>query len=709
MLVAEPTIALKLQNIALIGNPNSGKTSLFNHLTGLNQHVGNFSGVTVDKKTGHFSINAERACNLIDLPGIYSLFAKSEDERVVVNMLLNTASQPDLAVVVLDALHLQRSLLLLTQIQDLGFRVLPVLNMLELAAQEGNSINIPQLEEQLDSSIICINARSGEGIQDLKEAIANFDFSIVPSSKLNTTCHEWQNTLKEEYNTATDFAALVTLVQYQNLSFLAPTAKTAIAQLIDSQNIHALKVQVDNTAERLTQIHDWLHPSTSPVLTIDPPAQTLSKQLDKISLHPIGGYLLFLTVLLLMFQAIFNLAAYPMDWIDAGMASLIELTQSTLPEHFLTSLLTDGLLAGIGGVLIFIPQIAILFACVAILEESGYMSRVMFMMDKLMRRFGLNGQSVVPLVSGLACAIPAIMAARSIPNKKERLLTIFVTPFISCAARLPVYLIIIALVIPNTTILGIFGLQGLVLLGLYLMGLGAALLTAWLANRFIKTTENSFFIMDLPTYKMPRWKNIVIRVWQKVKSFVWDAGKIIVALSMLLWLLASYGSPQAMQTAETNAKLAYAQTPEKYDNLENLIAAKQLEASYLGQLGQAIEPVIKPLGYDWKIGIALLSSFAAREVFVGSLATIYNVGEADSDLPLIQRLRNEKHPETGEPLYDLPLGLSLLVFYVLAMQCMSTLAITKKETNSWKWAIAQLFLMTGMAYLAALVVYQLLS
>ncbi|MCP4438462.1 MAG: ferrous iron transport protein B [Aureispira sp.] len=709
MLVEEPIQAISIKNIALIGNPNAGKTSLFNSLTGMNQHVGNFTGVTVDKKVGQFSTADKQKFDLIDLPGIYSLFAKSEDEHVVLETLLNPETQPDLVIILLDALHLQRSLLLFTQIQDLGFRVLPVLNMLELAEQEGNHISITQLEEHIAQKIVTINARTGKGISSLKEAVAKSKALPKGSSRLETISHEWENTLKINNLAQTNFAALLMAVQYQNLSFLNTSERASIADIIESYNINILKVQVDNTAERLGQIHDWLHPTTNPTLHIDPPSSTFTSIADKIILHPIGGYLIFLGVLMVMFQAIFSLAAYPMDWIDAGMANLITSVQSTFPEHFLTALFTDGLLAGIGGVLIFVPQIAILFAFIAVLEESGYMSRVMFIMDKIMRRFGLNGQSVVPLVSGLACAVPAIMAARSIPNGKERLITIFVTPFISCAARLPVYLIIIALVIPNTTVFGFFGLQGLVLLGLYLAGLAATLITAWLANLFIKSDEESFFIMDLPTYKMPRWKNIGITIWQKIKTFVWDAGKIIVALSILLWVLASYGSPEAMQAAETTAKTEYQQAPEQYNNLENLIAAKKLEASYLGQLGQSIEPVIQPLGYDWKIGIALLSSFAAREVFVGSLATIYNVGEADSDLPLIQRLKNEKRPETGEPVYDLALGLSLLIFYVLAMQCMSTLAITKKETNSWKWPMAQLVLMTGVAYIAALVIYQLLS
>jgi ferrous iron transport protein B len=432
----------------------------------------------------------------------------------------------------------------------------------------------------------------------------------------------------------------------------------------------------------------------------------INTRIDKVLLHPFWGYTIFFSVLFLIFQAIFTWASYPADLIDSGIASLNELLKSNLPESMLLSLLTDGLIAGIGGVLIFIPQIAFLFAFIAILEESGYMARVVLLMDKLMRKFGLNGKSVVPLISGVACAVPAIMATRSIDNWKERLITIMVTPLMSCSARIPIYTILIALVVPDKTVLGFMNLQGIALMALYLLGFSAAIFSALLMKVVLKIKGRSYLIMEVPSYKMPRWKNIGLTIVEKVKAFVWEAGKIIVAISIVLWVMASYGPANHMEQASIETTR---ENPHLTGQaLADKIASRKLEVSYAGHFGKFLEPVIKPLGYDWKIGIALLTSFAAREVFVGTLSTIYSVGsEADNTDTIKERLRKETNPQTGLPMYTPALAFSLLVFYAFAMQCMSTLAIVYRETNGWKWPLVQLLYMTGLAYLSAFAVYNL--
>ncbi|BDS13371.1 ferrous iron transport protein B [Aureispira anguillae] len=702
------TKELQIQNIALLGNPNAGKSSLFNALTGLNQKVGNYSGVTIDKNTGTWKWKNGKDIELFDLPGIYSLFAKSPDERVVLDPLLNLNSKdrPDLILVVLDASNLSRSLLLLDQIRAFNFPLLVVLNMIDVATDRGIVIDVAALEKKLGLPVVPINARLEQGIKNLENAISTIQApEIKPPSPLDAP---WERELSTQIDIQHSLHAKLLASQYPYLSFLSEKEKTFISKLLDKHQPDLLTLQTQDSKQRLAQLEQL----TQEVATAPKTTTTLTERLDKILLHNVWGYVVFFALLLLVFQAIFNLAGPPMDFIDESFANLTGWLSGVLPESLLSNLLTDGIIAGIGGIVIFIPQIAILFALISILDETGYMARVMFLTDKTMSRFGLNGKSIVPLISGAACAVPAVMATRNITSWKERLTTIMVTPLMSCSARLPVYIIFITLVVPSGIAFGPFGLQSLVLAGLYLGGFLAALISAWFFNKILKTEqeEKAFFVMELPSYKLPQWKSIGITIYQKTSEFVFEAGKIIIAISIILWVLATYGPPKAMQQAEQTAIELYQNNPSLANSEAELIASKQLEASFIGQIGHFIEPAIRPLGYDWKIGIALITSFAAREVFVSTMATIYSVGDGeDSEGTLLEKLRTEENPQTGKPVFTTAVSFSLLIFYLFAMQCMATLAIVQRETKSWKWPLIQLLYMTVLAYFGALLTYQLLS
>lgn len=699
--------AVSVRKVALLGNPNAGKSSLFNGLTGLRQKVGNYSGVTIDKNVGTWRFNSGQGVELLDLPGIYSLFAKAPDERVVLPPLLDAHNEdhPDVLIVVLDASQLTRSLLLLDQIRQFGFPIVVALNMIDIAQSQGITIDIEALQQGLQLPVVPINARIQEGLLALEAAI----LELAPKNAPTPAPIEaiWQQELQEIVAFKTPLHAKLLLSQYEHLPFLSAQQQQAIAALLQHHQLDPLSIQTQDAKARLEQLEQLAtqvsHQAQKKV--------TLTEQLDKVLLHPISGYLIFFVLLLLVFQAIFNLAAGPMDWIDASFAESAAFFKEQLPATLLSDLLIDGIWAGIGGIVIFVPQIAILFGLIAILEETGYLSRVMYLTDKTMSHFGLNGKSIVPLVSGAACAVPAIMATRNISSWRERLITIFVTPLMSCSARLPVYIIFISLLVPATVVWGPFGLQSLILGALYFGGFLAALLSAWLFNKLWKPSkeeEKGVFVLELPSYKLPQWRSIGITIYQKTSEFVVEAGKIILAISIILWVMATYGPPKAMQEAEQTAVTLYQNNPSLAESEEQLIAAKQLEASYIGQVGHFIEPVIRPLGYDWKIGIALLTSFAAREVFVSTMATIYSVGEEEEG-PLLEKLRQEKNTTTGEPLFSVAVCVSLLVFYLFAMQCMATLAIVQRETKSWKWPILQFIYMTILAYVGALVAYQLLS
>ncbi len=694
-------------NVALIGNPNTGKTSVFNRLTGLNQKVGNYPGITVEKKQGICKLPRGVKAHILDLPGTYSLNASSLDENVVIELLLNKNDKdfPDVAVVVTDVENLKRNLLLFTQIKDLGIPTILAINMADRMKRKAITLDIETLEKRLETKIALISSRKNEGFEELKELINEYTFlSTEPCVNASAIAPEYFDRLRKAFPNQDLYKLWLVITQDVNFGKLDRQELKGVATFQTESKSELKRLQQKETIARYQFINGVLKES----LTVDTAnAKDLRSRMDRILTHKVWGYVIFFGILLLIFQAIFDWSSYPMDFIDSSFASLSEWLKNTLPPGDFTNLLAEGIVPGLGGIVIFIPQIAFLFLFISILEETGYMSRVVFLMDRIMRRFGLSGKSVVPLVSGTACAIPAIMATRNIENWKERLITILVTPFTTCSARLPVYLIIIALVIPEKRVLGIFSMQGLTLMFLYLLGFGAAIFSAYLLDKILKIRSRTFFVVEMPNYKVPLGKNVLITVVEKTKSFVVGAGKIILAISIILWVLASYG-PGDFNNAESIVRQENAGQDLSEETLETKIASFKLEHSYIGIIGKGIEPAVRPLGYDWKIGIAIVSSFAAREVFVGTLATIYSVGSEEEET-IKNRMAAEVNPVLGTPLFNFASGVSLLLFYAFAMQCMSTLAIVKRETNSWKWPMWQLFAMSAIAYVVALAAYQLLK
>ncbi len=695
-------------NVALIGNPNTGKTSVFNQLTGLNQKVGNYPGITVEKKEGICKLPRGLKAHILDLPGTYSLNASSFDENVVIELLLNKNDKdfPDVAVVVSDVENLKRNLLLFTQIKDLGIPTILAINMADRMDRKGITLDIELLEERLKTKIALISARKRMGIDYLKELIINYrHIPIDPCVNASVIDPEYFGSLRKAFPNQSLYKLWLVITQDVNFGNIDRGQLKKNSDFSTKSVSDLKRLQQKETILRYQFINGVLRET----LKIDKNAATdLRSRLDRILTHKVWGYVVFFGILLLIFQAIYSWSSYPMDMIDAAFASLSEWTKDTLPAGAFTDLIAEGIVPGLGGIVIFIPQIAFLFLFISILEESGYMSRVVFLMDRIMRRFGLSGKSVVPLVSGTACAIPAVMATRNIENWKERLITILVVPFTTCSARLPVYLIIIALVIPDRTFLGL-NLQGITLLILYLLGFGMAIFSAWILNKIMKTKSKSYFVIEMPNYKLPMLKNVTINVVEKTKSFVFGAGKIILAISVILWVLASYGPGEDFNNAEEIVSSQYSSGNEiPQSELDEEIASFKLKNSYIGIMGRGIEPAVAPLGYDWKIGIAIISSFAAREVFVGTLATIYSVG-SDEEETIKNRMAAETNPILGGPLFTFASGISLLLFYAFAMQCMSTLAIVKRETNTWKWPMLQLVVMSVFAYVVALIAFQLLK
>ena len=693
-------------NVALIGNPNVGKTSVFNQLTGLNQQVGNYPGITVEKKIGFCKLPNNVKANILDLPGTYSLNASSIDENVVIELLLNKNDKlyPDVALVVTDVENLKRNLLLFTQIKDLEIPTILVINMADRMEHKGISLDIPYLEEQLKTKIALVSSRKGFGIEELKKLIVTYKtISSEPCLNASIIDPEYFESLRKAF--PGQLLYKLWLVITQDVNFLNLERKEIHSSFTKSHS-DLKRLQQKETIKRYQFINDTLKIGLKVDASI---AKDFRSKLDRVLTHKVWGYVIFFLILFVIFQSIFEWSKIPMDFIDSSFASLSTWAKDSLPDGVLTNLISQGIIPGIGGILIFIPQIAFLFLFISILEESGYMSRVVFLMDKIMRNFGLSGKSVVPLISGTACAIPAIMATRNIENWKERLITILVTPFTTCSARLPVYAIIIALVIPDKRVLGILNLQGLTLMLLYLLGFGMAIFSAYALNKVMKIKSKTFFVVEMPNYKLPMFKNVAINVIEKTKAFVYGAGKIILAISIILWFLASYGPGKQFKNAEEIVKAKTESAALTAVELENEVASYKLENSYIGIMGKTIEPVISPLGYDWKIGIAIISSFAAREVFVGTLATIYSVGGSDNDDTIKNKMAAEINPATGEKVFNFASGISLLLFYAFALQCASTLAVTKKETNSWKWPLGQLIFMSGFAYFLALITYQILK
>jgi len=694
-------------NVALIGNPNTGKTSVFNRLTGLNQKVGNYPGITVEKKQGICKLPRGLKAHILDLPGTYSLNASSLDENVVIELLLNKNDKdfPDVAIVVTDIENLKRNLLLFTQIKDLGIPTILAINMADRMERKAITLDVENLEERLETKIALISSRKNTGFEKLKDLVTNYGILSTKSCvNASVIAPEYFDRLRNAFPKQDLYKLWLVITQDVNFGKLDRQELKGVASFQTESISNLKRLQQKETIARYQFINGVLKDT----LKIDTAnAKDFRGRMDRVLTHKVWGYVIFFGILLLIFQAIFDWSSYPMDFIDRSFASLSEWSQNALPPGDFTDLISEGIIPGLGGIVIFIPQIAFLFLFISILEESGYMSRVVFLMDRVMRRFGLSGKSVVPLVAGTACAIPAIMATRNIENWKERLITILVTPFTTCSARLPVYLIIIALVIPDTRILGIFSLQGLTLMFMYLLGFGAAIFSAWILDKMLKISSKSFFVIEMPNYKVPLFKNVFITVVEKTKAFVLGAGKIILAISIILWVLASYG-PSKFKNAKEIVEEEYAEQNLSESEIAMHIESYKLENSYIGHVGHFIEPAVSPLGYDWKIGIALVSSFAAREVFVGTLATIYSVG-SDDEQTIKNRMAAETNPVLGGPLFNFASGVSLLLFYAFAMQCMSTLAIVKRETNSWKWPMWQLFVMSGIAYVVALAAFQVLK
>lgn len=700
-------------HIALVGNPNSGKTSLFNSLTGLNQKVGNFPGVTVDKKTGLCELDENTNAVIIDLPGTYSLYPRRADEWVAYKVLMDADKdiKPDMILLVADASNLKRNLLFCSQIIDLKVPVVVALTMMDLARKKGIEIDVSGLERELGVPVIPVNPRKNKGMPQLKKALVNTSkFQYIPAKwdfisnkDLAPAAIEG---VKSHYPKLSDYAALHYLINHENFP-LPDVMQDTIEQIETDNKFNPTKTQAEEIMQRYTHIKQVMKQN---VVEPDPLQRKLfTEQLDNILLHRIWGYMILLSVLFLLFQSIFWIAQYPMDGIDWSFSQLTTWMNDWLPKLWWSDLLINGLMAGLNGILVFVPQIMILFGLITLLEDTGYMARISFLSDRLMRKVGLNGKSVMPMISGFACAVPAIMSARNIENKKERLLTIMVTPLMSCSARLPVFTILISLVVPNTYYFNFLSLQGLVMMALYLLGIVTALIVSYVLKFVVKLKEKSFFILELPVYRAPRWKNVGVTMIEKAKIFVVDAGRVILMISLLLWFLSSYGPSSGMNAVEAKYATVLQQAGSEKDKaaITKQYNSEKLQNSYAGILGKSIEPVIRPLGYDWKIGIALITSFAAREVFVGTMATIYSVEENDNST-LRQKMQTAVK-EDGTKVYTLATALSLMVFYVLAMQCMSTLAVVKRETGTWKWPAIQLLYMTGLAYLLSFVVYQIFN
>ena len=690
-------------NVALIGNPNTGKSSVFNQLTGLNQKTGNYPGITVEKRQGVCRLPRGVKARILDLPGTYSLNASSLDENVVVELLLNKNDKdfPDVAVVISDVENLKRNMLLFTQIKDLSIPTILVINMSDRMNRKGISIDAEKMEELLQAKVVLVSARKNEGIDALKQHITSYkNISTAPCVSIASIDQEYFFSLERTFPNQSLYK--LWLVITQDVNFARIERQKMEAQDANHMRSRSFlkRLQQKETIKRYQYINNVLKACYN---KDSAKATGLRGRLDRILTHKVWGFVIFFLVLFTIFQALYDWSSVPMDFIDTSFAQLSDWAKVNLPNWLAPNLIAEGVIPGLGGIVIFVPQIALLFLFIAILEETGYMSRVVFITDRVMRRFGLSGKSVVPLISGTACAIPAIMATRNIENWKERLITILVTPFTTCSARLPVYLILISLVIPNDRILGA-NLQGLVLMFFYLLGFVMALLAAFVLHKTLPKRQTSHFVVEMPNYRIPLLKNVIVTIIEKTKSFVLEAGKIILAISILLWVMASNGPGATFKNAP---EIVAAQAEVTDANFDQKLSAYKLEHSYLGFVGKGIEPIIRPLGYDWKIGIAIVSSFAAREVFVGTLATIYNVGDS-SEETIKNRMSAETYAD-GTAVFNLASGLSLMVFYAFAMQCMSTLAIVRKETNSWRWPAVQLVVMTVIAYLGALATFQYFS
>ena len=674
----------KVKHILLVGNPNVGKSTIFNLLCNKNQKTGNYAGVTVASHQGTYIHQGEEV-EIVDLPGSYSIYPTSEDEAIFTKYLIEEQEKYSGVIYIADALNLKRSLLLFQQIKDLGIPVLVVLNQMDLAEKRGLHIDSKKLETLIGNRILKTNAKANIGIEEIRKAIRNNEFSVsdkaffdIPSENLGLVFK-----ISRQIN-ETNFYKVWTLIAADTYLGKLESVKTQLNQE-DRKCMVPKRLQVQETIRRYQQIDGYM----SQIISKKPQfKELLTEKLDKVLVHPILGYLVFALILLMIFQSVFFIAEYPMNWIDGSFAWLSQFAKTHLPEGPINSLLSDGIIPGIGGIVIFAPQIGILLYFLYLLEDSGYMARVIFLMDRFLRPFGLNGKSIVPLVSGTACAIPAIMSTRNIENVKERLITILITPFMTCSARLPVYSIIIALVFSDETIWGI-QYKALALFAMYFLGFVTALISAFILKYFIKNKGKTFLVMDLPAYKMPLWTYDFKLVLGKVWEFITGAGKIILAVSVILWVLSYFGPKDEKQLFQVQSEV-------------------KLENSYLAKIGRQMEPAIAPLGYDWKMGVGILSSFAAREVFVGTMSTLYSLDDEAEEQTVIEKMKADVKPN-GEKVFNFATGISILIFYAFAMQCISTIAVVYRETKSWKWTAIQLVFMSGLAYFVSMIAYQILK
>ena len=677
------------RRVAIAGNPNTGKTTIFNALTGLRQKVGNYPGVTVEKKTGRFFGSHGETMELIDLPGSYSLQVRSPDEAVARDLLLGRVEgerRPDIIIAVVDASNLDRHLYIAAQMLELGIPLVIALNMVDVAEERGLVIDLVELKERLGVPVIPMVASKGTGIIELKQAV-----SRSPLHKPEQRA-QFPIVFEREISTLARFAPALTEASRMDAMLFLSLDDHGLAEAhlppeqlaaITASQARLRSAGIDPIAAPVDARYDWVSAICSTAIHRrgeDMDGLTISDRLDMILTHRVWGWVAFIAMMTLMFFCIFTVASYPMDWIDSGFEALKGWAQTQIPDGNLQSLVVDGIISGVGGVVIFLPQILVLFFFLGLLEDSGYMARAAFIMDRLMSRVGLHGKSFVPMLSSFACAIPGVMATRTIENRKDRLVTILVAPLMSCSARIPVYVVMIAVMLPAAGALQRAG----IMLTMYLLGLVAAFVMAWIFKKTLLKSETPMLLLELPPYRAPVLRGIAQRMWERAMIFLRRAGTVILALSIILWALLTFPKPQNPEATDSEA----------------------LAHSIGGRMGHAIEPIIAPLGYDWKIGIGLIASFAAREVFVGTMGQIYNIEDADEQSEgLREQMRNERRPD-GTALFTPLVCLSLMVFYVLAMQCVSTVAIVRRETGGWTWPLFQIAYMTALAYLGALIVYQ---
>ena len=708
--------------VAITGNPNSGKTTLFNALTGLRAKVGNYAGVTVERKEGRLiGSPANRDIRILDLPGTYSLSPNSIDEQISRDVLLNRLPElppPDLIVIVVDASNLQRNLYYATQVIELGHRTLIALNMVDVAESNGHVIDTAKLSTALGVPVQPIIASNGQGIPELRaRIIAELDNAAETSPQLfcqlpglfRIEATGLANQLAETFRDRQIQATAEALLLLSNEKALASSrehypqkiqdAVAAARKRLDAHNVDWRSAPIEWRYAKIAQIQQ------AATTELAPPGENFSDRLDRIVTHRIWGTLLFVGIMLLMFQSIFTFAHIPMDALQAAVDWLGNLVGHAIPPGDLNSLIVDGVIAGVGAVIVFLPQILLLFMFIGFLEDTGYMARAAFLMDRLMSKVGLHGKSFIPMLSSFACAIPGIMATRTIESRKDRLVTILVTPLMSCSARLPVYTLLIAACVPNVTVLGFFKLSALTMLAMYLLGIIVALLMAWLFKKTLLRGDAPMLIMELPPYKRPLLRVVSRHMWERSKLFLRRAGTVILGINILLWFLATYPRSAAVEKdfAARRAAAAPAQTAE----LDKQEAGENLRNSFAGMAGRAIEPLIAPLGFDWKMGIGIVASFAAREVFVSTMSTVYNVGEADTQngtKALAETMRAQRRTD-GSQIYTPLTAMTLMVFYVFALQCVSTVVVVRRETNSWKWPLFQWLYMGVLAWGLAFLTY----